>query len=640
MSTNLQPLALRYRPELDGLRAVAVVAVILFHLEASLLPCGFLGVDIFFVISGYLITSIILSEWEARRFSMWEFYRRRIQRILPLFFVVMVVGLILSYGLMLPEDRLSVEKSALASCAFLANILFARQGGYFDVSAEEKPFLHLWSLSVEEQFYLLFPALLLLLLRLGWRKGRIARGLLGGSLLLSLMAFVPLGRLGLDWSVYYLPHLRFGELLVGAIVALLSERASWLGLISRSQLGLVIGRIVAWSVVLISLFMPMLYLSPWFPGLLGLGFCLAVGFIIYDLEADSWVRRLLSCRLLVWLGRLSYSLYLWHWLILAFVRYIWGSSSLSAPIILAVCSLTLLLSCLTYYGVERPARAARLSFGRAFGLFYLASLLLLVAYWLYPKGGERLEEELTHYSRETICFDRLDGGCTLGDSTQEPRVLVAGDSHTGHLGRFIDLVGKAEGWSAFVTASSSCPALLDYSFSWRGQVQGFCPRRNEYLRAAVAEYPVVILANYWGSLEYHADETFVPHIISTLETLVSLGKEVYLLNTTAQMSSSRLREYYLQRRYGLSLPLEAWGQQLRDETCQKSKRYAEGIRELVAEQFPMVRWVELSDYLPSDLYHEGRPVMSNSSHLNDYGSAVLATTFLQNSQLLPPKSSH
>lgn len=122
---NLKPLfpPLGYRPELDGLRAVAVLAVILFHLDASLLPCGFLGVDIFFVISGYLITSIILSEWSAGRFSVAEFYRRRIQRILPLFFVVIASGLALSYALMMPEDRLSVEKSAVASCVFLANIL-------------------------------------------------------------------------------------------------------------------------------------------------------------------------------------------------------------------------------------------------------------------------------------------------------------------------------------------------------------------------------------------------------------------------------------------------------------------------------------------------------------------------------------
>lgn len=166
MKTNRYSPTLRYRPELDGLRAVAVIAVILFHLEASLLPCGFLGVDIFFVISGYLITSIIFSEWLSGRFSMREFYRRRVQRILPLFFVVMFVGVALSYALMMPEDSLSVEKSALASCFFLANIFFARQGGYFDTSVEEKPFLHLWSLAVEEQFYFLFPVLIAITSRL------------------------------------------------------------------------------------------------------------------------------------------------------------------------------------------------------------------------------------------------------------------------------------------------------------------------------------------------------------------------------------------------------------------------------------------------------------------------------------------
>lgn len=466
--------------------------------------------------------------------------------------------------------------------------------------------------------------------------GRIARGLLAVSLLLSFLSFVPLSRWEVDWSVYYLPHLRFAELLVGAFVALTSGRVGWIRLLSPAPFGIGIGRILAWTVVLASLFLPAFYQPPWFPGMLGLGFCFAVGFIIHDLEADSWIKRRLSSRPLVWLGRLSYSLYLWHWIILAFVRYIWGSSPLSSPIIGVVCTLTLLLSCLTYYWVELPARAARLSLGRAFVVFYLTPLLLLVGCYLLPKGQMRLEEQLTRYSRESICFDRLDGYCILGDSSQEPRVLVAGDSHTGHLGRFIDQVGSAEGWSAFVTASSSCPALLDYSFSWRGQVRGFCPRRNEYLRALVAEYPVVILANYWGSLEYNKDVAFVPHIISTLDTLVTAGREVYLLNTNAQMSSSRLREYYFKRRYGFSLPLVELGQELRDETYWKSKLYAERIRKLVEERFPTVRWIELSDYLPSDLYHENRPVMSNNSHLNDYGSATLATTFLQHRWLLLP----
>lgn len=210
------------------------------------------------------------------------------------------------------------------------------------------------------------------------------RGLLGGSLLLSLMAFVPMGKLGLDWSAYYLPHLRFGELLIGALVALFSGRVRDVLpslLLVRQSL-----RLLAWGLLLAALFLPRLYVSPWFPGVLGLAFCLLVGFIIQDLEAASWAKRILSSRVMVSLGRLSYSLYLWHWLILAFVRYIWGASPLTLPIVLAVCALTLLMSCLTYYGIESPTRTAKLSFGRAFVGFYLAPLLVMIAYCLYPKG--------------------------------------------------------------------------------------------------------------------------------------------------------------------------------------------------------------------------------------------------------------
>lgn len=425
--------ALAYRPEIDGLRAIAVLAVILFHIAERLLPCGFLGVDIFFVISGYLITSIILSERRSKRFGFKTFYRRRIQRILPLFFVVITTGLALSYTLMMPEDRVAVEKSALASCVFLANILFARRGDYFDVASEQKPFLHLWSLSAEEQFYLFFPALLLLLLGTKWGQRHSSTSLLVTSLLLSLMSFLPLKRLGLDWAVYYLPHLRFGELLMGAWVASLGQR--FVGTHTLRSLA----RPIAWGFVLFSMFAPRLYQAPWFPGMLGLLFCLAVGFIIIDLRSPSWIRRMLSTQPLIWLGRLSYSLYLWHWLLLAFVRYFWGASPLSIPIIVGVSALTLLLSCLTYYGVEQPLRAAKLSFGQAIGLCYLAPLALVVLYCFYPKNALELEARYTHYDRTNICFDRLDGGCTLGDSSQLPSVLIAGDSHTGHLGRFIEM---------------------------------------------------------------------------------------------------------------------------------------------------------------------------------------------------------
>lgn len=167
-----------YRTDIDGLRALAVLAVIIFHLNPKWLPNGFLGVDIFFVLSGFLITSIIYPQINNKTFSFIEFYRRRIKRILPIFFIVIATGMLIAYLLYIPQDAIEVGRSAFYSVFFLANILFARQGGYFDTSSEEKPFLHIWSLSVEEQFYFIFPIFLILIVSL-LKK-------LGGNLLKSI----------------------------------------------------------------------------------------------------------------------------------------------------------------------------------------------------------------------------------------------------------------------------------------------------------------------------------------------------------------------------------------------------------------------------------------------------------------------
>ena len=155
---------LSYRPDIDGLRALAVISVILFHINPNYMPSGFLGVDIFFVISGFLITSIIYREMAEETFTFANFYNRRIKRILPIFFVVLIIGLLVVWWLFLERDFHSITKSAISAVFFLSNLYFSRDGGYFDISSEEKPFNHIWSLSVEEQFYFIFPLVLLFIL--------------------------------------------------------------------------------------------------------------------------------------------------------------------------------------------------------------------------------------------------------------------------------------------------------------------------------------------------------------------------------------------------------------------------------------------------------------------------------------------
>lgn len=215
-----------YRADIDGLRALAVLSVTIFHLRASWMPNGFLGVDIFFVLSGFLITTILYREITTDTFSFARFYIRRIRRILPAFFVVVFVALGLGLLLFQYGDLYALKKSAIASVAFLANIEFARQGGYFDVSAEEKPLLHIWSLSVEEQFYFVFPLILIFCIKM-LKGGGMSKLKLRLNLVLSLFAlvsfalsFVPIVVFGWELEAYYLPHLRFGELLIGSILAI------------------------------------------------------------------------------------------------------------------------------------------------------------------------------------------------------------------------------------------------------------------------------------------------------------------------------------------------------------------------------------------------------------------------------------
>lgn len=213
----------KYRPDIDGLRAIAVISVIIFHINPSWLPSGFLGVDIFFVLSGFLITSIIYREMSEGVFSFKKFYIRRIKRILPLFFVVLLVGLCVCWYVFLPQDIARVTDSAIASVMFLANRFFARQrGGYFDIGSNEMPFLHIWSLSIEEQFYFVFPFVLLLIFKLPFLKQNKLKVLLIMILVSLCSAFIDLKEIGILWDVYYMPHIRAGEMLIGSFLAVYS----------------------------------------------------------------------------------------------------------------------------------------------------------------------------------------------------------------------------------------------------------------------------------------------------------------------------------------------------------------------------------------------------------------------------------
>ena len=348
--SNFHP---QYRPDIDGLRALAILPVLAFHAFPSLAPGGFAGVDIFFVISGYLIGLIILRSLQRGSFRFAEFYAHRVRRIFPALAAVLAASLLAGWFVLLPQEYRLLGKHVLTSAAFLQNFALQREAGYFDVASDGKPLLHLWSLAVEEHFYLLFPLLAWAL----WRLGRSAMWL---GLLLAATGSLLWGALGgIDaTAAFYWPHLRAWELLAGALLAhwqITRETtrqtahtsspgahagqhlAAWLGLtaIAGSVLGLDSStRWPGWAALL---------------PVSGAALLIAAG-------SQAWPnRRLLAWRPLVWVGLISYPLYLWHWPLLVLLRIVEGGQP---PLLLrlAAVALSVLLAALTWRYIERPLR--------------------------------------------------------------------------------------------------------------------------------------------------------------------------------------------------------------------------------------------------------------------------------------------
>ena len=303
-----------YRPEIDGLRALAVVPVVLFHAGVDAFSGGFVEVDIFFVISGYLICRIILSEAEEDRFSFIKFYDRRIRRIVPALLLVILVSIALSLLFALPNQVMDVGKSAIAALLSFSNFYFWAQGGYFAPAAEFRPLLHTWSLGVEEQFYIFFPVFVILFLKIKLNVR-----------LIILYSLLPMYAISLWLSfekpsvAFFLLPARAWELGLGALLA--SGAIPAIG----SRLLREVFSAAGFGMIILSVFV--IDLGMVFPGWVALLPCIGSALIIHTANGGTLVQRLLSVRHIVFVGLISYSLYLWHWPIFVFMRMIPGGAA-------------------------------------------------------------------------------------------------------------------------------------------------------------------------------------------------------------------------------------------------------------------------------------------------------------------------
>ncbi|MGE5386348.1 MAG: acyltransferase family protein [Betaproteobacteria bacterium] len=536
-----------YRPDIDGLRAVAVLSVILFHIDKRLLPGGFVGVDIFFVISGFLISLHILQEVEAGRFSIADFYRRRVKRIAPAMLVVVLATMAMAQFVLIPEDAKRTADSALWSLASLANVYFwlNQDTDYFAAASSELPLLHLWSLGVEEQFYILWPLLLMGFYRRGRAKAFFA--------LAALTALVSFG-FGQIWFardpsfVYYMLPTRAGELLLGALVAMAALRGVGQRLPSVAfHVMAVLGcLLVAGSLFLLAE-------DQVFPGLLAIPPTLGAALLIMaGLSPQNGVSRMLAVKPLVWIGMVSYSAYLWHWPLLAFFRY--GHAEVGMLPGVAILGITFLLASLSYRLVERPARKSNASVIRVFLVQYIAPGAAIAAfafvaihvqgYGLRWKSKEYIAQlaAFQNRTRPAYAFDyvcqrwRISAAdvrnerCVLGADVPRPaRAILWGDSNAAHYVGLVAAIGREAGFRFRNVAASSCPPLIE-------DPAPFVPaKRVDDCRASVAALlpelraaDVVMISGAWTEYARHSGR-FFDSLFATVRSLSESGKLVILM---------------------------------------------------------------------------------------------------------------
>ncbi|QOY94046.1 acyltransferase [Massilia sp. UMI-21] len=449
---------LAYRPDIDGLRAVAVLSVVLFHAFPTALRGGFIGVDVFFVISGFLISSILLRELQQGSFSFAGFYARRVRRIFPALALVLAACLAFGWLALFPDEYQQLGKHVVGGAGFAANFFYWAQVGYFDTAADTKPLLHLWSLGIEEQFYILWPVILLLAwrLRARWRVNLLV---VAGVLALASFALNVAGIAAHPSATFYSPASRAWELLLGAGLACLQAGPPRAARLPAPDL-------LAWTgAVLLAAGLALITRTSLFPGwyallpVLGAVLLIAAG-------PQAWFNRVvLSNRLMVWVGLVSYPLYLWHWPLLSFAQII--ESREPQPAIRAgAVLLALLLAWLTYRLVERPLRAGAARDRRAV-VAALCALMIACAgggAYIYLNEGlparKAVQENLANQRALVVVedkanaeackkrygFDSIYEYCLQADPAKEASVVLLGDSHAYHvvagLTRYYSSVGQ------------------------------------------------------------------------------------------------------------------------------------------------------------------------------------------------------
>lgn len=667
------PNKFNYRPEIDGLRAIAVLSVMIFHIQANWLPSGFLGVDIFFVISGYLITGIMFHDMQTGAFSLVHFYKKRAKRILPIFLIVLMATLFVFHYFSIPQDTTQLFQSAVYSLFFSANLYFAQQSGYFDGASMDKPLQHIWSLSLEEQFYFVFPIILLTLYKLFHGKALPIQMSIFTLIILSLFTHFDLWGFKLEfifsillllcyvifrkkiypfrfilfvfislwifswidsldtsrYQSYFLPHIRAYELLIGSLYAFKTKPQS-------APLNK-----VSWSILLLILFILFIPQHIWtqytadqdnyIPRLI---LCSLVGWVLYS----GSLKNILSADILVKIGLWSYSLYLWHWVILAGFRYVFVQNDLPLIAILLAAVMTFLFSYLSYEHIEKPARKASLSHHQfVYGMtaYFLGASCFAMITMHHKNLIDDVQNKRLFGWHQNICDSGLQSNtqCLQGNIQNKkilPTILAVGDSHNSQYNQFYHLVGKHENWVAYAESGQACSILLPEVYfvhhEAEGQNQEFCRQfRKRFADKLIHQYPTVILTQRWSQRLEEPD--YEKNFNKLLQFILQNGNTIYVLrdnpNTGFENKNALQRIEFLKSK---GITLAKPNQNLIIATEQANER----IRKIV-QKYPQIHWVDLDfpRYIPNNYLYNQMPMYYDDDHFNPYGIGIFSQKFIE-----------
>lgn len=621
-----------YRPDIDGLRAIAILLVILFHSGFSIFKGGYIGVDVFFVISGFLITSIIDKEIQNKTFSYTNFYLRRIRRIIPVLVFIMIVITIPAYYILFANNLEAYSRTLLYTLLCSNNIhLYITSGNYFAENSDLIPFLHTWSLSVEEQFYFILPPFLLVLHK---KFNSQKRAIIIYTLCFIALLFSIYQSYSNPSAAYFLLPARLFELAIGSTLAMNWNNLPKLNHQKNNFLSLI-------GFLLIIIPAIVLDKSSIFPGINALWPCLGTALLLYsgqDINKKGLINKLIENKIVVSIGLISYSLYLWHWPIFVFVKYL--GLNLEGTIRILAIALTFVLSYLSWKFIEQPFRTTlKFDFKKTLLIIFIPALLIISGIYgvLDAKDGfpER-HPELTEFIPKKNypnklrgqCFDKLKIGncddCYIGIKKDTLDGMLIGDSFANHTAAFLDVLAKDAGFYIHDSAAGGYPLMN----SLNPNGSALYPEQYAIDRLNFAkQFKYIFIAANWEGISEPKNKKTYEVTLKTLSELVKSGKKIIIFDALRRTSELNLHRAKLVK----SKNTVYFSQ--KDFSIPAYKRSNNYIIYEIKKRFPSISIIDLNKVMcqngKCEIELNNTIVYRNNDHLNTSGAQKIGELYLK-----------